>query len=157
MADTFLHGGVAFWTAVLVLLQFAATVVAIYVLYDSITSFGKSLTESNYSEMDSMYFELLKLAVEKPHLVDASLRDSAQEPEYDTYAFMVWNFVETIYDRCHTGKCDEHLRVTWDPVIDAENRRHREWFDAAENRAKFKEEFQRFMDRKRYRGAAHLD
>jgi hypothetical protein len=58
---------------------------------------------------------------------------------------MVWNFVETVYDRCQ-GWTKRRLRETWYPVIAAENERHRAWFDRPENRRKFKEPFRRFID-----------
>jgi hypothetical protein len=60
---------------------------------------------------------------------------------------MVWNFLETIYDRCQR---DKHLRSTWYPAIAAENRLHRAWFDLPENRHKFKEGFHAFVRRSEF-------
>ena len=132
------------WLAIGTILQGVAAIIAFSALRYSMTTFSKSLTVSNYSEMDRMYFDLLKTAVEKPHLINPkAIRTGEQQREYDTYAFMVWNFLETIYDRCHGV---EELCVTWYPVIDAENRRHRKWFDDPENRPKFKEGFHKFIN-----------
>jgi hypothetical protein len=58
---------------------------------------------------------------------------------------MVWNFVETVYDRCQ-GWSRRRLRETWYPVIAAETAQHRAWFNRQENRRKFKEPFCRFID-----------
>lgn len=133
------------WVAVGVILQGVAAIIAYSALRYSVITFTKSLTISNYGELDKMYFDLLKTAVEKPHLIDPNgARSRDQRREYDTYAFMVWNFLETIYDRCQDAT---ELCVTWYPVVDAENRRHRAWFDDPENRPKFKQPFRDFIDR----------
>jgi len=133
------------WVAIAAILQGVAAIIAYSALRYSVTTFTKSLTVSNYSELDKMYFDLLKTAVEKPHLIDPNgARSRDQRREYDTYAFMVWNFLETIYDRCQDAAV---LCVTWYPVIDAENCRHRKWFDDPENRPKFKQPFRDFIER----------
>jgi len=85
----------------------------------------------------------LKVVVEKPYLHNAAAtRSDEQKIEYDSYAFMVWNFLEAIFDRCQD---DEQLRTTWHPVIDAEDRKHREWFDRSENEHKFKRVFREYI------------
>ena len=53
---------------------------------------------------------------------------------------MVWNFVETIFDRCQ-GWSKRRLRETWYPIIAAENAVHRQWFELPENRRRFKQSF----------------
>jgi hypothetical protein len=45
--------------------------------------------------------------------------------QYDAYAFMVWNFLETVHDRCQE---EPTLLGTWAPVVAAENELHRGWF-----------------------------
>lgn len=45
--------------------------------------------------------------------------------EYDAYAFMVWNFLEAIHDKCQD---DDELLNTWAPIIAAEDAYHRGWF-----------------------------
>ena len=59
------------------------------------------------------------------------------------YAFMVWNFLETVFDRCHRHK---QLRDTWYPIISAENMLHRKWFDERANRTRFKQAFVAFIE-----------
>ena len=65
--------------------------------------------------------------------------------EYDVYAFMVWNFIETIYDKCQN---DRTLKETWGCIIIEEGQRHREWFLRAENKPKFKDRFHRYIMRR---------
>lgn len=90
------------WVAIGAILQGVAAIIAFSALRYSMTTFSKSLTVSNYTELDRIYFDLLKTAVEKPHLIDPeAVRSGEQQREYNTYAFMVWNVCETIHDRCH--------------------------------------------------------
>lgn len=133
-----------FWIALGSILQGVAAIIAYSALRYSVTTFTKTLNVSNYTELDRMYFDLLQMAVENPHLIDpAAARDGKQQREYDTYAFMVWNVMESIYDRCHG---DNELCETWYPVIDTEEQRHRRWFEDPRNRVKFKDRFCRFVD-----------
>lgn len=106
-----------------------------------------------YSELDRLYFDLLSLAIEHPHLrtperigkhdelalqldyepYPTGHTDTAAEPtdkaikaaQYEAYALMVWNFLETLHDRCEEYP---DLLDTWAPVVSAENRAHRGWF-----------------------------
>ena len=61
---------------------------------------------------------------------------------YSAYAYIAWNICEAIFDRSHKNP---QLLETWLPVIDAENRLHRVWFDRAENQHKFKQAFRDFV------------
>lgn len=105
-----------------------------------------------YSELDRFYADILRIAIEYPDLrqprpvapntrtmladydpfpddpqtTDADSKAKQRKcAQYDAYAFMVWNFLETIHDRC-----DEHpeLHDTWATIVSAENRLHRGWF-----------------------------
>lgn len=104
--------------------------VAILALLYTACSFRKSVNNLHYTELDSMYLELLKMAVDKPHLRQPDgiyrnpLAKTSQEREYDIYARMIWNFLETIADRCHN---DSTLKDTWYPVIRDEGTVHRQW------------------------------
>jgi hypothetical protein len=60
--------------------------------------------------------------------------------KYEIFAFISWNFCETIFD-----KGDKELMKTWSVVIDAENELHRKWFDNPENSKKYKESFRNFI------------
>jgi len=76
-------------------------------------------------ELDRVYFDLLRIGLEHPELVDfPTTHDRSKARQYDAYAFMIWNFVETVFDRCQGwGWSKRRLRDTWYPVIAAENAR----------------------------------
>ena len=135
-----------FWLAVGAILQGVAAIIAYSALRYSVTTFTKTLNVSNYTELDRVYFDLLQMAVENPRLIDPdAARSGDHERAYDTYAFMVWNVMESIYDRCHG---DDELCETWYPVIDTEFQRHHKWFNDPRNHPKFKEPFRRFVDQR---------
>jgi hypothetical protein len=138
-----LSDAITTWTAVgSIASGFAALTASVALLY-SMTSFSRSLRASHYSELDRMYSDLLRTALEHPHVnVPGADRTGDQKIEYEIYAFMVWNFLESIHDRCRHNKA---LRDTWYPVIDAENLLHREWFMRPDNEGKFKEPFRKFI------------
>jgi len=136
------------WEAFGTIASAVSSILAIAALLYSMTTYRKSLQLSHYSELDTLYADLLKTALDKPHLCDPHAKRSAEQAiEYDIYAFLVWNFLETIVDRC---KRDKHLRSTWYPVIDTENRKHRHWFERDENRHKFKASFHEFIHNERF-------
>ena len=135
----------AIWTKVEVIAEATAAVGILFTLFYSVWSFTRALRDSYYAELDRVYFEILKIALERPYLVNfAAIPDSTKQREYDTYAFMVWNFLETVFDRCQ-GLSRGRLRDTWYPVVGTENNLHREWFD--NNRSKFKPSFAAFIER----------
>ncbi len=80
--------------------------VAILALWHAARSFRKSVNNINYTELDGMYLGLLKMALDRPYLrqPESIYRNpqlaTNQQREYDTYARMIWNFLETIADRC---------------------------------------------------------
>jgi hypothetical protein len=134
------------WTQAEVVAESVGAIAIVFTLFYSVWSFRTTLRDSYYAELDRVYFELLKIGLERPYLLDdpRSL-DGARVREYDAYAFMVWNFVETVFDRCQ-GWSKRRLRDTWYPVIATETGRHRAWFERPENRAKFKAPFCHFVD-----------
>ncbi|NCB54689.1 MAG: hypothetical protein EOM49_07085 [Epsilonproteobacteria bacterium] len=74
-------------------------------------------------------------------------RNDEQKAEYRLYAFIVWNFLESIYDRC---MLDHDLQKTWFPIIEAERSIHLAWIQEKENRTKFKAEFLSFIDKGKF-------
>ena len=134
------------WTKAGVIAQALGSIGIVLTLCYSAWTFATTLREGYYAELDRVYFDLLKIGLERPHLLGSlPPTDPAKRKEYDAYAFMVWNFIETVVDRCE-GASTKHLRETWYPIIAAENMLHRAWFDVPENRRKFKERFCRFID-----------
>jgi hypothetical protein len=117
-----------------------------FTLFYSVWSFTRTLRDAYYAELDRVYFELLKIGLERPELLSfPASPDPARATEYGAYAFMVWNFIETIFDRCQ-GWSKRRLRETWYPIIDAENALHRGWFDLPANRRRFKQRFVQFIE-----------
>lgn len=132
------------WQSLTVLMGGLASLFSALAIFYSMTTFKKSLATSHYSELDNMYFELLRIALDKPHLAQAiSQRSADQQAEYDIYAFMMWNFLEAIYDRC---KDDLALRDTWYPIVDSEMQLHLRWLHQPHNTVKFKDEFVGFIN-----------
>ncbi len=120
--------------------------------YKSAAEARKIQAAAFYSELDRFYADILRIAIEYPFLrqpravaPDSRMMLADYDPypddphttiedikakqhkcaQYDAYAFMVWNFLETIHDRCH-----EHpnLYETWATIVSSENRLHRGWF-----------------------------
>lgn len=133
--------------------------------------FNRTMRASYYSELDKMYFELIKFRMGNPHL-SGSVSDrhsSLHEQEYDQYAYMMWNFLETVYDRCLD--CQEEaegqrnpdqvtklnkdgpLYCTWGPVLDYEIDAHRGWFVGG-RRDRFKPPFRKYVDDPRLAGTS---
>lgn len=133
------------WTAISSIMGVIATTLAIFALIYSMRTYRKTMQIVHYGEIDKMYFEILKEALAKPHLVRKNIeRSDEQEVEYDIYAFIIWNFLESIYDRC---MLDHDLQKTWFPIIEAERKIHLSWIQESENRAKFKAEFLSFIEK----------
>lgn len=136
------------WTAISSIMGVIATTLAIFALIYSMRTYRKTMQIVHYGEIDKMYFEILKEALAKPHLVRKNMERSAeQEVEYDIYAFIVWNFLESIYDRC---MLDTDLQKTWFPIIEAERKIHLAWIQEHENRTKFKADFLSFIDKGKF-------
>ncbi|HVH09518.1 MAG TPA: hypothetical protein VM736_06955, partial [Gemmatimonadales bacterium] len=126
------------WTRLQEVAALTGNIGLLFTLFFAIWSFRTTLRDSYYAELDRMYFDLLQIGLEHPELADVPTSpDSRQARQYDAYAFMMWNFVETVFDRCQ-GMWKRRLRETWFPVIAHESSRHRAWFDRPENRRKFK-------------------
>jgi len=109
-----------------------------------------SSKDSSYLDIDKQYSELLKLAIENPKLRDYEStakyyksEDETFKKRYNTYAFMCWNLVETIYDQQKDKKGQFSLSDTWVPVMKQENKLHYTWFK--KNLELFKDEFEGFV------------
>jgi hypothetical protein len=143
------------WSKAGVIAEALGSMGIVFTLFYSVWSFKTTLRDAYYAEIDRVYFELLKIGLERPELLtyptsptSPASPDPAKASQYGAYAFMVWNFVETIFDRCQ-GWSKRRLRETWYPIIASENALHRAWFELPENRRRFKQRFVRFIE-KRY-------
>jgi hypothetical protein len=104
--------------------------------------------EKFYIQLDEMYLRILRIAVENPKLRDPALNSSESDRiAYDTYAFIIWNFLETIYD-FSAADSDAHASIaeTWQCIFDTERKAYAEWFNREENRGKFKRKFRDHID-----------
>jgi hypothetical protein len=134
------------WEKAGVIAEAMGSIGIMFTLFYSVWSFTRTLRDAYYAELDRVYFELLKIGLERPELLAfPASPDPARATEYGAYAFMVWNFIETIFDRCQ-GWSKRRLRETWYPIIDAENALHRGWFDLPANRRRFKQRFVQFIE-----------
>lgn len=110
----------------------------------SISIYRASMMFMHYGELDKTYFDILNMAVERPYLRSPNeITDPEHRHAYEIYAFMVWNFLETIHDRIkdHAGLSD-----TWMPVLITEGELHRAWFEHPDNRPKFKPLFFNYIE-----------
>lgn len=127
------------WSAIGAIAGGIATALGGGALLYSMIAYKESLQLSHYSELDGMYSNLLQIALEKTHLYNPNAdRDNEQKAEYEIYAFLVWNFLETISDRCAGNPA---LEETWNPILLTESQRHMKWFKDPANYGKFKKSF----------------
>ncbi|MBF0628790.1 MAG: hypothetical protein HQL91_11300 [Magnetococcales bacterium] len=93
-----------------------------------------------YQDFDRQYQELLKIVITHP---DAAT-PSTDLQKYNAFAFMMWNFLETIYDYTKgSGKKEIEYRDlwnTWGVIVLTEMKNHLNWFEK-NNKGRFKEEF----------------
>ena len=113
--------------------------------------YRKGREDSAYIEIDRQYADLLKIAMGNPDLRDVRRTSSYIElsadenfrREYEIYAYMCWNLIETMFDRQYSEKSKYKISKDWSPVMLEENRIHYEWYK--HNINLFKPEFQRFV------------
>lgn len=127
----------------------AAILAAVAILL-YITFWFRDKTNNSYTIFDQNYLEILKLGIEHPRFRDKAFTsnydkqpDHEERIRYETYAYICWNFCETIVD-----KGDAILMETWGVVIETENNLHRKWFDQPENTGKFKDAFRDYIHQK---------
>lgn len=93
--------------------------------------FTQSLHDTRYDAVDGMYFEINKMRIATPDFSNPELMfinkgaNSEEWTRYSAYAFIMWNFIETICDKCAK---DKSLMDTWAPIITTEAALHSKWF-----------------------------
>ena len=124
-----------------------STILSALAIYLYIVLWKKDKTDGAYDVFDSMYKDLLSVGLDHPYLRDKQKTehyDSSFEGEdrirYETYAFMVMNFCETIYDRGN-----QELLETWGVVLHIEMNLHSAWLLKEENKKKYKQSFITYM------------
>lgn len=113
----------------------AAIAILLYIVF-----WYKEKTSNNYDVFDSLYVDLLKTGLEFPSfrnknetIIYLEKFQGNELIQYDIYAYLSWNFIETILD-----KGNDKLLITWLPVIKLEASLHEKWFFQPENQLKFK-------------------
>jgi hypothetical protein len=132
----------------------AGGLLALAAIIISIVTFRRQIETEHYKLIDQMYFNIKAIALQEPAFNDpnAARASPALAAKYEVYAFMVWNFLETVYDSCED---DRSLRETWQPVLAYEAMLHRDWLNRPENRGRYKKQFLEFMNRGGFGGRRH--
>jgi hypothetical protein len=114
----------------------------------SLDEYIDMLESGRYDALDRTYFELVRERTEHPEFNDPkSIYDNRQTESrawvaYSGYAFRVWNFLESIYDKCQlppagadTKKVTmiKQLKETWWPIFQVEAKRHSHWINEKDN------------------------
>jgi hypothetical protein len=128
-------------------------ILAILSIVVSVYVFLKTKSGKAYTDVDGMYMQLLKIAMDNPCLRKPDKIMSIKEEEeriiqkekYDLYAYMVWNFIETIYDNSWIN-----VSETWQPTIQLEAQLHKMWLKEEGNQKKFKIKFLQFIKKEKY-------
>jgi hypothetical protein len=135
---------IEFWNLVV---SSTATILAAIAILLYIILWYKEKSNNSYDNFDAIYLDILKTGMENPSFRNSILTNDYlnkfsgdEKIKYEIYAFITWNFCETIID-----KGDVELMKTWLVVIETENSLHRKWFDNPENYAKFKESFRKHI------------
>jgi hypothetical protein len=135
---------IEFWNLIV---SSTATILAAIAILLYIIIWYKDKSSNSYDVFDATYLDILKTGMENPSFRNPSLTklylssfSGDERIKYEIFAFISWNFCETIFD-----KGDKELMKTWSVVIDAENELHRKWFDNPENLKKYKESFRNFI------------
>lgn len=108
-----------------------ANILAVVGLLYTVHATKQATRVAHYTEIDRMYMDILTMRIDNEALLTLSDQTAPtpalNSPAYSTHAYIVWNFIETICDRCNN---DPELRQTWLPVVIYEARLHRAWFVA---------------------------
>ena len=131
-------------------MEWLPSVLSLVAIVFSFMSFAKTNRFKHYQELDHMYFDILAIAVKFPRFrTPPKITDEEERLAYGAYAYIVWNFIETVYDRCFK---DPSLWKTWEPAFKVESELHRAWFEDSQNAPGFKVEFREFV-KKRFSGS----
>jgi len=106
-----------------------------------------------YAQLDGIYLGIQKIIIEHPHLANPTRsRNPDEEVQYEAFAFIVWNFLESICD--YTGESGPSeaqsgegalLRETWHCIVRHEGTLHANWFLDPKNEQKFKPKFRNYI------------
>jgi len=132
---------VVYFTLIISIISFIAAAISGAIAF---IAYFETRKDSHYVDIDHQYADLLNIALDNTDFrYDEKTTDYLALPpdndfrrKYEIYAYMCWNFLETIHDR-------HNEMNTWLPVILEENRLHYIWF--RHNLKLFKTEFQNYI------------
>jgi hypothetical protein len=131
-----------------VILGSTSTLLSAIAIYLYIILWKKDKEDGSYDVFDGFYKDILFKGMEHPEMRNpentADYKQKFQGDErirYETYAFLVFNFCETLYDRGN-----KQLMYTWQDVIFVEYFLHRNWLEQPENKQKYKKEYLDFLE-----------
>lgn len=124
------------------------TIVLAFGIPWSILYSAREKRDAFYATLDRTYFEIQKAIIDNPHLCrpNPDGKTADQICQYEAFAYMTWNFLESIFDYAEDDKV---LRETWDCVLRYEACLHGAWFLEPRNRSKFKSRFHDFIVREK--------
>lgn len=127
------------------LVDYIAIAVSFVAILVSVYTFNKTSFFNKYQQVDEMYMSILKIGIEHPAFRDASKTKNYEENFYDdekikyeNYAYIVWNFCETLHDR------DFSEDETWKGALKYENNLHSDWFNK-NSKNLYKEKFIKYI------------
>jgi hypothetical protein len=106
-------------------------------LRTSVRALKASVDESRYSQLDSAYFELLRLRIDNPVLSGPRPRTKHGQIAWDNYACCVWNFIETVVDYCDAPGRNF---LAWAPAVKHESAAYAGWM-TGENLNRYRPDF----------------
>jgi hypothetical protein len=137
---------IEFWN---LLVSSTATILAAIAILLYVIIWYKDKSSNSYDTFDATYHDILKTGMENPSFRNPVLTNDYlnsfsgdEKIRYEIYAYLTWNFCETIFD-----KGDKELMKTYSVVLEHENSLHRKWFDHPENQNKYKESFKNFISK----------
>ena len=137
------------------IINYVSITISLLSLLVSVIVFYLTQKSSGYLEVDRQYQSLLAMSLSNPKLRDVRYTKKYKDYKnsdvefyhsYSAYAYMIWNFIETIADVSKTKKAFSKIDNVWFPVIIEENRLHYSWF--VDNERLFRRDFVNFIKNK---------
>ncbi|MEH6410019.1 MAG: hypothetical protein V7741_05800 [Hyphomonas sp.] len=143
--------------------------------------YAKAMADQRYDVLDKTYMDLVLLRVQHPDFNEperlytkelSSIEMIDSKRSYESYAFALFNYLETIADKCNDEidalarkKTEEAQKAgeivmpysdatwmpdlveTWGPILVSESWHHRHWFADSQSRVddRFKEKFRKLV------------
>ena len=107
----------------------------------TLLTYKKTASSQAYANVDQLYNDSLETGIDHPEFRNPEytgnylqLTDKNERLKYESYAYLIWNLIETVYD-------DNQNIDTWKPMIETEVKIHKKWYLQEENQKKFKQLF----------------